>query len=193
MVDVARPRDDTLRSHSGRAARFPAIRPPAYTLSGAELGCWASHLSAWACILASGEAAGTVLEDDLVLAPDFAGCVGELERDLGDFDLVYLGTSSRNLSRRRAKAIGGLRIHAPVGLVLNTWGYVVSAAWIARLFTRPVFAITCRSITSSAVAAAPSEAPHRRRAAGLRPRGPGHGEGLADPALHLASGPAARR
>jgi len=123
------------------AARFPTIRPPTYTLSGAELGCWASHLSAWACILASGAAAGTVLEDDLVLAPDFAGCVDELERDLGDVDLVYLGTSSRNLSRRRAKAIGGLRIHAPVGLVLNTWGYVVSAAWIARLFTRPVFAI----------------------------------------------------
>jgi hypothetical protein len=50
------------------AAHFPSIRPAHGTLSGAELGCWASHLSAWARIRESGEAAGTVLEDDLVLA-----------------------------------------------------------------------------------------------------------------------------
>jgi glycosyl transferase family 25 len=110
------------------AERLPTVRPPAYTLSGAELGCWASHLSAWARIHASGAPAGTVLEDDVLLAADFARSAGILEHDLGGFDLVYLGTSSRNLSHRRAVMVGGLRVHAPVGLVVNTWGYVVSAA-----------------------------------------------------------------
>ena len=123
------------------ADRFPSVRPPAYTLSGAELGCWASHLSAWARILASGAPAGIVLEDDVLLAADFARCAGVLERDLGGFDVVYLGTSSRNLSRRRAVTVDGLRIHAPVGLVLNTWGYVVGSTWIGRLLAQASFAI----------------------------------------------------
>jgi glycosyl transferase family 25 len=123
------------------AERLPTVRPPAYTLSGAELGCWASHLSAWARIHASGAPVGTVLEDDVLLAADFARSAGILEHDLGGFDLVYLGTSSRNLSHRRAVTVGGLRVHAPVGLVVNTWGYVVSAAWIGRLLAQPSFAI----------------------------------------------------
>ena len=118
------------------AAHFPAIRPAPLTLSGPELGCWASHLSAWARIGASGEATGTVLEDDVLLAPEFGARIRALENDLGGFDLVYLGTSSRNLSRRRVTPIAGLPVHAPVGLVVNTWGYVVSARWIERLLTR---------------------------------------------------------
>jgi len=124
------------------AAHFPSIRPVPGALSGAELGCWASHLSAWARIQESGEAAGTVLEDDLTLAPGFGARVRGLEEDLGDFDLVYLGTSSRNLSRRRVTTIGQHRVHAPVGLVVNTWGYVVSSRWIARVLAHPSLAIT---------------------------------------------------
>ncbi len=119
------------------AAHFPSIRP-----AQAELGCWASHLSAWARIRESGEAAGTVLEDDLVLAPEFGALVRELEDDLGDFDLVYLGTSSRNLSRRRVTTIGRHQVHAPVGLVVNTWGYVVSSRWVARVLASPTLAIS---------------------------------------------------
>jgi glycosyl transferase family 25 len=123
------------------AGRFPTVRPPAYTLSGAELGCWASHVSAWARIHTSGASAGIVLEDDVLLGDDFARCATVLARDLGGFDVVYLGTSSRNLSRRRAVTIGGLCVHAPVGLVVNTWGYVVSSAWIGRLLAQPSFAV----------------------------------------------------
>ena len=129
------------RGEIGRwyAAHFPSIGPAPYALSGAELGCWASHLSAWARIRASGAAAGAVLEDDLLLSPDFGACVRELENGLRGFDLVYLGTSSRNLSRWRVTMAGPLKVHAPVGLVLNTWGYVVSSRWIERL-------LACRSI-----------------------------------------------
>jgi glycosyl transferase family 25 len=124
------------------AAHFPSLRPPAFALSGAELGCWASHLSAWAHIAASGRSAGTVLEDDVLLAPEIGTIVRTLESDLGGFDVVYLGTSSRNLSRRRVAAVAGLRLHRPVGLVVNTWGYVVSARWAAALLAAEALPIT---------------------------------------------------
>ena len=124
------------------AVHFPSIRLAPGALSGAELGCWASHLSAWRRIQEAGATAGTVLEDDLVLAPGFGARVRELEDDLRDFDLVYLGTSSRNLSTRRVTTIGRHRVHAPVGLVVNTWGYVVSSGWIARVLAHPSLAIT---------------------------------------------------
>jgi glycosyl transferase family 25 len=124
------------------ARHFPTVRPIPGRLSGAELGCWASHLCAWLTILESGAAAGTVLEDDVLLAPAFGASVATLEADLGDLDLVYLGTSSRNVSQRRAVARGALTIHLPVGVVLNTWGYVVAARWIRRLFAQPPFELT---------------------------------------------------
>ena len=121
------------------AARFPSLRPSPRWLSGAELGCWASHLEAWERIARSGRPAGVVLEDDLELAPGFGRCAHELAGHLGELDLVYLGTSSRNLSRRRSTTLGGLRVHAPVGSIFNTWGYVVSAEWIGRVFAHPPF------------------------------------------------------
>jgi glycosyl transferase family 25 len=124
------------------AAHLPTVRPGALALSGAELGCWASHLTAWTRIALSRRGAGTVIEDDLILAPEFADCVRALEADLADFDLVYLGTSSRSLSMRRITPIGDLRIHAPVGVVLNTWGYVVRTRWIERVLAQPSFALT---------------------------------------------------
>jgi glycosyl transferase family 25 len=121
------------------AARFPSIRPSPRWLSGAELGCWASHLEAWERIACSGWPAGVVLEDDLELAPAFGRSARELAGGLGDMDVVYLGTSSRNLSRRRSTALGSLRVHAPVGSIFNTWGYVVSTLWIARVLAHSPF------------------------------------------------------
>jgi glycosyl transferase family 25 len=132
-------RDDIIEWFAGR---YGSIRPGTGRLSAPELGCWASHLSAWSRIAASGGAAGTVIEDDVVLASDFADCVRALERDSADFDIVYLGTSSRNLSTRRVADVGGLRIHTPVGTVLNTWGYVVRSRWIDRLFAAGPLALT---------------------------------------------------
>lgn len=123
------------------AQRFPSLRPTARRLSGAELGCWASHLCAWEAIRASGHAAGIVLEDDVLLALDFRDRARALASDPGGFDVVYLGTSSRNLSGRRAALLHGLRVHAPVGVVLNTWAYVVSADWIGRLLDAGPIAI----------------------------------------------------
>ena len=70
-------------------------------LSGAEVGCWLSHLTAWDLLRGRPrETACTVLEDDVLVAPGFAAAIADLERT-STFDVVYLGTSSRNVSERR--------------------------------------------------------------------------------------------
>ena len=119
-------------------ARFPGLRFDRKALSNAEIGCWLSHLTAWQrLLLRPGHAACTVLEDDLILLPDFAdataGMSGWAAFDLR-FDLIYLGTSSRNVSQRRRTEIKGFVVHEPVGLILNTWGYIVTRAYVERFF-----------------------------------------------------------
>jgi len=171
------------------ATHFPSIRPVPGALSGAELGCWASHLSAWARIRESGEAAGTVLEDDLVLAPGFGARVRELGDDLGDFDLVYLGTSSRNLSRRRVTTIGRHRVHAPVGLVVNTLGVRREFALDRARARAPVPRDHDAHRPLPRRARRGGEAAHRGGATGLRTRGSTDRTRLADPAPYLATGP----
>jgi len=115
--------------------RFPALRFDRTALSNAEIGCWLSHLTAWQTLLERpDETACAVIEDDLQLMPHFAAAIDALAGQTA-FDLVYLGTSSRNVSQRRRTQIGGLQVHAPVGVILNTWGYVVTRAYAARFFS----------------------------------------------------------
>jgi len=106
-------------------------------LSGAEVGCWLSHLVAWDLLRRRRtENACTILEDDVLLAPGFAATIGRLGA-APPFDVVYLGTSSRNISRRRRVRVGGLWLHEPVGVVFNTWGYVVTRSYVERFFATP--------------------------------------------------------
>ena len=122
---------------------FPMLRFNLRRMSGAEVGCWMSHLTAWQRLRDSNAPACTVIEDDLILAPAFGGVTtalaavtaadddGECDRA---HDVIYLGTSSRNISQRRRAWVNGLAVHAPVGVIFNTWGYVVRRAWVERLF-----------------------------------------------------------
>ena len=106
-------------------------------LSGAEVGCWLSHLTAWDLLRGRPrETACTILEDDVLVAPGFAAAIRDLER-VSAFDVVYLGTSSRNVSERRRTRTGSLSLHAPVGTIYNTWGYVVTRAYVERFFATP--------------------------------------------------------
>ena len=115
-------------------AHFPKFSFDLNSLSGAEVGCWLSHLSAWYRLLEDDHAhTCIVIEDDLVLAPDFANAIAALESQAA-FDVVYLGTSSKNLSARRRTGIGRFWAHESVGAVYNTWGYVVTRAYIEYLF-----------------------------------------------------------
>jgi glycosyl transferase family 25 len=116
-------------------ARFPGLQFDRLALSNPEIGCWLSHLSAWQALLRSGAAACTVIEDDLILAPGFADAVERLSRR-SEFDLVYLGTSSRNVSQRRRVTVNGLAVHKPVGVIFNTWGYSISRSYVERFFAQ---------------------------------------------------------
>jgi len=115
------------------AALFPQYSFDRERLSMAEIGCWLSHLSAWRALLDSGQSSCTVIEDDLRLLPDFARAHAALaQRD--DFDVVYLGTSSRNVSQRRRRDVNGLWVHEPVGVIFNTWGYNLRREYAQRFF-----------------------------------------------------------
>jgi glycosyl transferase family 25 len=117
-------------------SRFPGMHFDRKSLSNAEIGCWLSHLSAWQALLRSDQEFCTVIEDDLRLAPDFAAAVRALDssaRRDARFDLVYLGTSSRNVSQRKRTVIDGFAVHRPVGVIFNTWGYSVSRNYAERL------------------------------------------------------------
>ena len=106
-------------------------------LSGAEVGCWLSHLQAWKRLQAEGSlCAATVIEDDLRLAPAFTRTVEALAaRPV--CDVAYLGTSSRNISSKRRVWAHGHWLHEPLGTVFNTWGYVISAEYVQRFFATP--------------------------------------------------------
>ena len=133
-------RNLTRRQLAARVARrFPTISFDFESLSGAEIGCWMSHLAAWAAFLSGGSGdACAVIEDDVVLGPDFVPTIAALATQ-PRFDVVYLGTSSRNVSARRRTSIDGVWVHEPLGPVYNTWAYVIRREYLARLFAvRPL-------------------------------------------------------
>ena len=126
--------------------RFPGLQFDRKTLSNPEIGCWLSHLTAWQKLAEQTEcASGTVVEDDLSLSPGFAHAIkalrGRRRRDVAfgaqpdsHLELIYLGTSSRNVSQRRRVQINGLSVHRPLGMVYNTWAYTVSRSYVTRFF-----------------------------------------------------------
>jgi glycosyl transferase family 25 len=122
---------DWVRQH------FPGITFAPGRLSGAEIGCWLSHMTAWRTMLDTpGVLSCTVIEDDVVLDSRFGEARVRLESP-GEFDVVFLGTSSRNLSRRGHVLLGrGLQLHRPIGSVYNTWGYVIARGYCEQLFAR---------------------------------------------------------
>lgn len=118
------------------ARHLPGIGFDRAELSGAEIGCWASHLTAWKRLAAGTAHAATVLEDDLLLSAGTASAIETLNAR-SPFDVVYLGTSSRNISTRRHTMIGNLRVHSPVGAIYNTWGYTIARSYVQRFFYTP--------------------------------------------------------
>ena len=118
-------------------ARFPGLRFVHRSVSSAEIGCWASHLCAWQALAARDDvAACTVLEDDLTLDPRLPEALATLTAS-PLADIVFLGTSSRNVSTRRREAAGGFTLHRALGTIYNTWGYVIARDWVRRFFATP--------------------------------------------------------
>lgn len=106
-------------------------------LSGAEVGCWLSHLAAWDLLRSRpDQAACAVIEDDVVLDSRFPQAIATLAC-APEYDVVYLGTSSRNISARRRVSIGDCWVHEPIGMVFNTWAYVIAREYVQRFFAIP--------------------------------------------------------
>lgn len=103
------------------------------TICSAEAGCWASHLRAWQVLVQGSERECAVLEDDILLQPGFVDAIAEL-RAQESYDVVYLGTSSRNISTRRRTRAGNVWLHEPLGVIFNTWGYVIRRSYAERFF-----------------------------------------------------------
>lgn len=118
---------------------FPGLAFDHDNVSSAEIGCWASHLCAWRALVDTpGEPACTVLEDDLTLDPALPEAIAKLSAAPA-YDVVFLGTSSRNVSSRSRTPAGTFAVHRPIGTIYNTWGYVVARRWVERLLTvRPL-------------------------------------------------------
>jgi len=119
--------------HRWTSTHFPQLRFDLDNMCTAEAGCWASHLSAWRRLANSDEPAARVIEDDVLLAPEFASATAML-RTQRSFDVIYLGTSSKNISTRRRTRIRHLSVHEPLGVIFNTWGYVITREYVRRFF-----------------------------------------------------------
>ncbi len=119
------------------ARECPVLQFDFDRLSGAEIGCWLSHLAAWKAFLRRSRLpCCVVIEDDVVLGTGFPGAVRTLARQTR-YDIVFLGTSSKNLSATRAQRIGGLALREPVGSIYNTWAYALHRHYIESLLAGP--------------------------------------------------------
>ena len=113
-------------------SRFPGLRFSHRNVSSAEIGCWASHLCAWQALAQRDDLlACTVIEDDLTLDPRLPEAISLLTSQ-PQADVVFLGTSSRNVSTRQRSTAGRFHLHRPLGTIYNTWGYVISRDWVRR-------------------------------------------------------------
>src|SRR5581483_6038247 len=75
--------------HRWMRAHFPHLDFDLDTMCTAEAGCWASHVSAWWRLAHSQEPSCRVIEDDVLLAPDFPHATEAL-RTQHAFDVIYL-------------------------------------------------------------------------------------------------------
>lgn len=113
-------------------------------LGRGEIGCYASHLECWRRIVASGEPAALVLEDDVRLDDDLAQVLGELLRDGPTFDMVKLIGRARESIRRRVRSVGTRSLIEYFRAPSWTGAYLVSGAGARKLlqararFFRPI-------------------------------------------------------
>jgi glycosyl transferase family 25 len=115
------------------AAHGIAVSFDLRAICAAEAGCWASHLRAWQLLEQGSHRECVILEDDIVLGAGFASALVDV-RTQNAYDVVYLGTSSKNISTRRRSAAGSTWLHEPLGVIFNTWGYVIRRSYAERFF-----------------------------------------------------------
>lgn len=101
--------------------------------AAAEIGCYMSHLVAMRQFLAGDGACCVILEDDAVLAPDFASVIDELVRRPDQWDLLLLAGPHSGGPVRLSQVDG---THWIVGMTFRQTGssaYLINRACAERL------------------------------------------------------------
>jgi glycosyl transferase family 25 len=120
-----------------KATRIEAISPDtlpdaakirsAGRLQPAALSCSLSHVLAAKSLLASGDPAGLIFEDDAVLSSHLPEFLKALDAQLPEFDALRIEASSRGLRLKTAAlALGSIELMRPYSWEGGAAGYVLS-------------------------------------------------------------------
>jgi len=142
-VQRARAVDGRLLPEQLRASLYdPALNRAQYhrPLVPGEIGCYASHIALWRDLVASGERAVAVFEDDVTVSAELPQILAALERLSMPWDLVKL------VGRRREKVLTRLPFTRHADLIRYrrvpglTAGYVIHRRGARKLLAqRPPF------------------------------------------------------
>jgi len=97
-----------------------------------EIGCYHSHLQAWAMFLETGQQTLLVLEDDVVFGPDFLNAMSIALENKDKWDIL-------NLNKIRAKQpvcqakLDGYSLNAYIGPLTGMGAYLISSRTAATL------------------------------------------------------------
>jgi glycosyl transferase family 25 len=102
-------------------------------LTAGELGCFASHASLWRELAAAPDgSAMVVLEDDLLIDPEFFGALPAFDAAVADFDYVRLHAKAPTPARVIGRATGRHLVRYR-GIAFGTQGYFIRKAAAQRL------------------------------------------------------------
>jgi glycosyl transferase family 25 len=117
-------------------ARAENLRPgfQGMQISSTELACFESHRKAWEAFLETGESYGLIMEDDVVVSPEFADFLNDSWIP-EDADFVRLETFLRltNFDLRPVSVTAGRRLHRLRSSIWGAGAYVLSRQVAERL------------------------------------------------------------
>jgi glycosyl transferase family 25 len=91
-----------------------------------EIGCYHSHLQAWAMFLETGKQTLLVLEDDVVFGSDFLNAVSIALENKDKWDILNLNKIRAKQPVRQAK-VDGYSLNAYIGPLTGMGAYLISA------------------------------------------------------------------
>lgn len=104
-------------------------------LSGAELGCFMSHVQALRAFAASGQDWRLILEDDAIPEPDLPEVLAGIGRLRPTWDVIKLAATQRPRHHRIAK-VGARDLVRPRKMSLGAVAYLVSRSGCEKLLSR---------------------------------------------------------
>jgi glycosyl transferase, family 25 len=102
-----------------------------------EIGCYASHLSAWQRLIAGSDAHLAVFEDDIEIEPSIGSVLDAIARLRGDWDMVKLiGRPDREKVASTVPLPGGRELAIYRRVPSRTAAYVISRRGARKLLAR---------------------------------------------------------